>query len=683
MAEILAPCGSLETLTAALRGGADAVYLGGENFSARGNAKNFTRDELKQAIKLCHKRGVKVYQAINTVIFDSQTEDCMQAVKFACDIGIDGLITQDLVLTEIVKHCCPEMPIHASTQMTIHTEDGVEMTKELGFCRTVVSRELPLKIIRKLCGLGIEIEAFVHGALCMSVSGQCYMSGVIGSRSANRGLCAQACRLPCSAVKGREAYALSLKDMSYIDRLGDLVNAGVSSLKIEGRMKRPEYVAAAVDSCKKSLNGEAYDSSVLEDVFSRSGFTNGYLNDKLGSEMFGTRSKEDVKATEKILPKIHEIYRREEKRSNLRVSFFAFKDKNIRLELKDDDGNSVGITGDIPAEAKNKPLDITTAEKHLTKFGDTIYNCESFSAEIDEGMFVSPAQLNELRRRGAEAMDTERISANTKTVKFENVLPADSLVRISCKGEPALRITVQDISQLKNIDFNDIEFAGVPLSQISEAVEKYPKEKIVALMPRFTFDEQAQREELKKASSLGIKKIIAANLAHIKQGREFGLEIHCDYGFNLTNSYAINVLNKLGVTDAVVSFELKSGQINALKNTVPIGIFGYGRLPLMLTVNCPIKSSVGCKSCKKSLWDRTGRCFKVKCSKHLGYVEVMNSDILYLPHKLDKFNNADFITLNFTEESPKEVQKIVQEYKCGTASERNNITSGLYFRGVF
>ena len=253
-AEILAPCGSFETLEAALRSGCDAVYLGGEKFSARQNAVNFTDEQLKEAVRLCHLRGVKVYQAINTVVFDEQLEECKKAVKFAAEIGVDGLITQDLTLVKICRECCPDLEYHASTQMTIHSESGVKMAKNLGFSRAVLSRELPEHTIKDLTALGIETEVFVHGALCMSVSGQCYMSALIGSRSANRGLCAQACRLPAQGdkiTKGQERYALSLKDMSYVDKLQRLEKDGVSSLKIEGRMKRPEYVAAAVNCCKK------------------------------------------------------------------------------------------------------------------------------------------------------------------------------------------------------------------------------------------------------------------------------------------------------------------------------------------------------------------------------------------------------------------------------------------------
>ena len=287
MAEILSPAGSPESLEAALRCGCDAVYVGGRSFSARANAANFSDEELKNAVKLCHIRGVKLYLAINTVILDTQLDECKKAVRYAAEIGVDGLITQDLCLVEIVRRCCPQLEIHASTQMTLHTQNGVMAAKELGFSRAVLSRELPEGIISQLSKLGIETEIFVHGALCMSVSGQCYMSALIGSRSANRGLCAQACRLAVSAVKGQQRYDLSLKDMSVLDVMDRVIATGTSSLKIEGRMKRPEYAAKATDSCFKACRGLDPDMDGLAQVFSRSGFTKGYFEGRIGAEMFG------------------------------------------------------------------------------------------------------------------------------------------------------------------------------------------------------------------------------------------------------------------------------------------------------------------------------------------------------------------------------------------------------------
>ena len=681
MAEILAPSGSPESLEAALRCGCDAVYLGGESFSARQNATNFTNEQLKQAVFECHKRGVKVYQAINTLVFDEQLEECKQAVEFAAEIGIDGLITQDLCLVQIAKKCCPQLEIHSSTQMTIHTENGVEMTKLMGFSRAVLSRELPLDIIEKLSKLGTETEVFVHGALCMSVSGQCYMSAVIGSRSANRGLCAQACRLPCSAEWGKERYDLSLKDMSYLEDIKLLENAGVSSLKIEGRMKRPEYVAKAVDSCKKALSGESFDVDELENVFSRSGFTKGYLYRRLGKEMFGTRQKDDVTSSAKALPKLHELYRHEEKRERINFEFYAQADEECILKASDTKGNCVYINGEIPQQAQKRGCDEESVLKQLSKLGDTIFTLGKTDFDIGEMLWISPAGINAMRREACEKLCEIRADKNTKKIKFTDCGLLDFDEYKSAKPQ-TIRITITNLSQLEYCDFEDIELCGVPIDLCIQAAAKYPKDKLMAVMPRFTFDEKKQLDKLKEIKSCGITKMLAANLAHIKAAKDLNFELHLDYGFNIGNSSALYEAKMLGANDAVLSFEMKASQISAIKKSMPIGIYAYGNIPLMLTANCPVSQAVGCEKCTGKLIDRTNREFKVKCSKKLGYVEIINSDVLYIADKLESFKRCDFLMLNFFEETSHDVRKIISAYKFGSQTKPSTLTRGLYFRGV-
>lgn len=682
MAEILAPCGSSEALGAALRCGADAVYLGGENFSARQNAANFNNDELKKAVYECHKRGVKLYLAINTLITDEQLEQCIDAVKNACELGVDGLITQDLALAEIVKVCCPKMEIHSSTQMTIHTKRGAEVAKSLGFSRVVLSRELPFEIIADIAAMPIETEVFVHGALCMSVSGQCFMSAVIGSRSANRGLCAQPCRLPMTAVKGKEEYALSLKDMCEIDHVKELVSAGVDSLKIEGRMKRPEYVAAAVNAYKKAVNGEHYDISLLESVFSRSGFTDGYITNKKGSEMFGIRTKEDVTAAAKALPKLHELYRHEEKRSGIKIHCIVKKDCPMIVTAEDENGIGVNAAGDVPQVAVNRACDIDMLKKQFSKLGDTIYSLHEFSAEIDDGLAVSASKLNELRRQLVQKLDDKRAEDNSKAVSFDqNNLIFDFPMRKK-PAEPKIRVSVTELNQLDCIDFSQVEMIVIPLVLVRQAVEKgFPKEKIMVSMPRFTFDEQSDFKILKNAHKYGIDNLLCTNIAHISMGKELGMIIHTDFGFNTANSLALKQLKEMGVADAICSFELKASQINRLAGFIPVGIIAYGRLALMLTANCPVNKSAGCEKCQKRLWDRTGREFPVKCNKKQGYVEILNSEILSLADKRDDFA-VDFIRLDFYEESAQRVKEVVDAYHNGCNLNIDRITRGLYYRGV-
>ena len=682
MAEILAPCGSFESLNAALRCGADAVYLGAEKFSARQNAANFSDDELNQAVRDCHTRNVKVYLALNTLITDEQLEQCLEVIKFACKIGIDGLITQDLALIEIVKSCCPDLEIHSSTQMTIHTKRGTMQVKDWGFSRAVLSRELPLNIIEDINKLPIETEVFVHGALCMSVSGQCFMSSVIGSRSANRGLCAQPCRLPMTAVKGRDEYALSLKDMCEIDYAKRLDSIGIDSLKIEGRMKRPEYVAAAVTAYKQAINNEKYDISLLENVFSRSGFTDGYIADKKGKDMFGFRRKEDVLASTSALPELHQLYRHEGKRSELVFNCKIKKDKPIEITATDENRISATVFGEIPQAAKKRPCDEEMLKKQLSKLGDTIYTFKNLSTEIDDGLAVQTSQLNNMRRELTSLLDKKRAEYFTKAIDFNSGnLNYDFPKRVSLI-KPKIRISINKLSQLEDINFNDLELINIPLDLVKFAVTlNVPKNKISVQMPRFTFDEERDFSKLKDIKNSGISHLLCTNIAHLSMGKELGMTIHTDFGFNITNSLALKKLKDENIKDAVASFELKAVQINKLGDFLPVGIIAYGRLPLMLTVNCPIDKSVGCKNCTGKLFDRTGRELPVKCNKKQGYVEILNSDVLYIADKLQDFN-VDFITLNFYEESSEEVTEIISAYQNEDKANLNKLTRGLYYRGV-
>lgn len=680
--EILAPCGNSESLEAALRCGADAVYLGGELFSARQNAANFSYNELKKAVYDCHVRNVKVYLAINTLVTDEQLEQCISAVKTACELGVDGLITQDLALVEITRKCCPDMEIHSSTQMTIHTKHGALQAKQLGFSRAVLSRELPLDIIANIAKLPIETEVFVHGALCMSVSGQCFMSAVIGSRSANRGLCAQPCRLPMTAVKGRDEYALSLKDMCEIAQVKALENVGVDSLKIEGRMKRPEYVAAATTAYKQASKGEQFDISLLESVFSRSGFTDGYIMGKTGADMFGIRRKEDVTASAKALPKLHELYRHEGKRSEISVHCIVKQGQPITVTATDENGITATVSGDIPQTAKNRPCDEQMLQKQLSKLGDTIYSLKQLTADIDDGLAVAASQLNGVRRELTALLAQKRAEHFTKTVAFDRESLALDFPKRVNRSKPAVRISISKLNQLDNIDPDDIALAEIPLELAEKAVNKgLSIDKISVKMPRFTFDEDNDLEHLRQLKKPGISHLTCTNIAHISMGKELDMTIHTDFGLNVTNSLSLKMLGQMGVTDAVCSFELKASQINRLGSYMPVGVIAYGRLPLMMTVNCPVKKSVGCAKCTGKLFDRTGREFPVKCSKTQGYVQILNSEIMYLADKMQDFS-ADFIRLDFYDESPAQVTDIISAYKNGDKSNLNKLTRGLYYRGV-
>lgn len=679
--ELLSPCGGYESLTAALRTGADAVYVGTKNFSARHNAVNFSADELKQAVRDCHKYGVLIYQAINTCIMDDELSRLALEIQLACEAGVDGLIIQDAAVRKIVSACCPDMPIHASTQMTLHTCSGILEAKELGFSRAVVARELPLEIIERLCSLGIEIEAFVHGALCMSISGQCYLSAMIGSRSANRGLCAGACRLPFSSnSKPFDKYALSLKDMSHAQYAQKLSEAGVSSLKIEGRMKRPEYVAAATDALRSSLDGNSFDTERLRAVFSRSGFTDGYLTHRLGEKMFGARVKEDVTSANDVFPELRELYRRDRKKFTLDIDFFATLENGIRMTATDGI-NSVLICSRDVQKAINRPTDKEAVIKQLSRLGDTVYELGTVSILIEGGLMIPASVLNELRRNAVSELDEKRIESLTKIKSFNSLEIPKPLPKSKIRKKPALRVQINKIIQLALMDLSSVEKIIIPLSEANAYSEGgYPIEKAVLSLPRFTFNEESVIDSLKSAKSLGFGAIECTNMAHIRIARELGLVAFGGFGLNITNSLAALAYAEEGVKELTLSFELKASQLLHISSPVPTGAIVYGKLPLMLCVNCPIASEVGCKNCTGELIDRTGAKFPVLCHKNLGYYELLNSQTMKLSHRLDDFG-LDFVTLYFTTESPEDTARVLLSY-INEESPKGDYTKGLYYRGI-
>lgn len=674
--EILAPAGSMESLVAAIRCGADAVYLGGKSFSARANATNFDIDELQKAVNYAHKCGVKIYQTLNTVIFDSQLDNVRKVIEFSASIGVDAFIVQDLGLCEIVKQIVPQMPLHASTQMTIHTKDGALFAKEAGFCRVVVARELSKRQIEEIISTGIEVETFVHGALCMSVSGQCYMSAMIGSRSANRGLCAQACRLPFSAMPSEKRYDLSLKDMSYVDYISQMNEIGVASLKIEGRMKRPEYVAAATTACRQAIDGQTPDTKTLRAVFSRSGFTDGYYTNNKGKEMFGTRQKEDVVSAEKVLPILRQTYKKEVKITTIDFFIEIKNEKPSVLTAKDNDGNKVTVTGDIPQKAINRPTDIEMVKKQLSKLGDTIYVLGKIDGIIDDGLILPASCLNDLRRRACETLDNQRMKSNTKIYKINDfVFKPFKDTNINM---PKLRLEVTKANQLENVNLDDIEKIIIPLEEWKKVI--HIKDKVVLSLPRFTNFEEYIIDELKLAKEKGFNSIECTNIAHIKIGKGLNFELHGGFGLNITNSLSLKALSEYGFKDTTISFELKLSQIENLSNFIPFGIIAYGRLPLMLTANCPIKQAVGCSKCTKYLTDRTGRRFPVKCGDDA--IEILNCDTLYLADRLNGIKGVNFITLKFFDENSSQIIDIINQYKNGSKPFSKDITRGLYYRGI-
>ena len=685
--EILAPAGNLDSLLAGIHSGADAVYFGYGELNARRNAKNFDEQSLAEASRLCKERGVKMHMTVNTMVYDREYDEVLRTLEIACKYGIDALIVQDLGVAKIVREAAPEMKMHASTQLTVHNVSGAWQAKELGFSRVVLAREMSREeILQVTTQVPVETEVFVHGALCMCVSGQCYMSSVIGERSGNRGLCAQPCRLPfASGRKGDSGYALSLKDLSLADRVKELMALGIDSFKIEGRMKRPEYVAAAVSQFKEAVRGAQADMDLMAAVFSRSGFTKGYFDAKLGQEMFGTRQKEDVLASQKVLKKLSDMASKDVARVGVDFSFTMKENEPAVLTASDGEGHTVQAQGEIPQQALKAPTTKELVWRSLEKTGGTFYYLNSLTCELGEGLIYPASQLNSLRR---EALDKlTQLRGEIHEIPFHKPEKQPVPKHIGAQSEKLpLRAAVREIAQITERMGEVCELISVPLDELLKNKNNLSKEiipKISVSLPRVVFgdDEKYLSERLAECKHLGIEHLSTGNLGGVYLGRKMGFVLHGEFGLNIANAGCLAEYERLGLSDCLLSFELSLARARAVGGTLPRGLLIYGKLPLMVTRNCPIRLS-GCRDCKGfgTLTDRKKEVFEVRCTGRR-YSEIFNSKPVYLADKLEEVNGIDYGLLSFTTEGAKQVDRILLRY-TQTHKPMENITRGLYYRNV-
>lgn len=682
--EILAPAGSFESLVAAVRSGADAVYLGAKDFSARASAQNFSLEELKEAVSYCHIRGANAYLTVNTLMTDTELQSAVDLVCNAYLAGIDAVIVQDIGLASILRKELPELRLHGSTQMSVHTPSGAKALYEMGFSRVVLSRELSLKEIKEIReSCPIELEAFVHGALCMSVSGQCYFSAMLGSRSGNRGMCAQPCRLPFKLRNGSD-HALSLKDNSLVEYINELEKIGVSSAKIEGRMKRPEYVSSATRACKemRDLGFVTEETALhLENVFSRTGFTDGYLAGKRTGDMFGYRRKEDVvSSNEKLLSAIRNTYKDEAQRVGVIFEFTANLSDPPVLTVSDSTNTAV-ITADfIPEKAQNVATTEDKISALLSKCGSTPYYPEKITCNLEEDIAISASKINELRRNALQQLSTLRgRTERTINNKIKVNLPKR-------QGSPKplqtrARFTDSNIPE----EYKACDLVFVPLSLHESEFSKLRDRgfNAGAEIPRGMFGrEERLKEKLLTLKEKGVTHILASNIGAVYLAKELGFIVHGGFGLNITNTASLLWAENIGLTDTELSFELTKDRINALGTEIPRGIISYGYLPLMLTRACPgLTAKGGCSSCnkKQTLQDRMNKKFIFTCDGIC--TEILNSVPLLILSQINDFCNLDFHVFRFSVENY--VEKVENSPEILSKNQNlKDFTRGLYYRGV-
>ena len=692
MMELLSPAGGYDALVAAVQSGADAVYMGFGAFNARRSAKNFTDEDFASAVRYCHLRGVRVFLTLNTLVTDRELPQAAEALRNASRMGVDAVLVQDWGLLTLAREIVPDLPIHASTQMSLFTLGGANEAAALGMERVVLARELCRDDIAEICkGCGAEIEIFGHGALCMCYSGQCEMSAVLGQRSGNRGACAQPCRLPYGVnAPCRNGYPLSLKDANLSACLQDMERIGVDCLKIEGRMKRPEYVAVVTGIYRRLLDERrqptAAEGAALEQAFSRSGFTDGYWRGKKGKAMFGTRP-ENAPEPKELFAKAREVYEngRENRKIPVILHLIVRRGEPVRLggSCAIHDGVTIAMAqGDAPEEARNRAVTAEELRQRLSKTGGTVFTADSVEIELDEGLMVAASVINGLRR---EVLD--ELAARREDIPARRELPASPLpdapeppqeMAFTVSVSRARQVTAELLAEKPAIVY-------VPAEELDglEPTGLHGETELCAVLPRVfrTADEQPLRAMLERHPE--VTSVAIGNLGHLPIVQGLDRTLRGDFGLNVYNSRAVKFWQDRGLSSVTVSFELRWQQVRDLAKYADCEGIVYGRLPLMITENCVTKNNVGCAHGAGSvLTDRTGAQFPVQCAYGCR-CEIENGKVLVLADKPEVFRcGLRYGRLRFTTESPEACAAILRAHKAGDVTAGEDATRGLFYRGV-
>lgn len=686
--ELLAPAGSPEALRAAVQNGADAVYLGWGDFNARRSAKNFSDEEFGEALRYCHERGVRVFLTLNTLLTDRELPQALETAATASRLGVDAVLVQDWGLFSLLRQALPDLPLHASTQMSLFTSGGAKLAAEIGCERVVIARECSAEDTAAICkSCPAEVEIFAHGALCMCYSGQCAMSALIGGRSGNRGRCAQPCRLPYGInAPAKNDHPLSLKDSCLAADVGAMEDMGVACLKLEGRMKRAEYVAVVTGIYARLLEEgrkpTAAEQAELEQAFSRSGFTDDYWWGKRGPQMLGTRP-EGAEEPKALFAQVKAAYDKGDLRTvPVRLTCWITAGAPSVLLAEDEEGHSVSVSGDVPEAARTRAITASEVEDRLKKTGGTAYHCAAVTASVEEGLSLSAGAINALRRRALAELSDLRAAPPVR-----RELPPAPLPEADCSAqEPEFTVSVTKVGQItdelmacgpKRVYFPLEVFGDIPALPRGDT-------EWCAVLPRvWRDDDEAElRRDLEKAKAMGVSAALLGNLGHFPLVEGFDLRLYGDFGLNVFNARSLEFLKGLGLKSATASFELRGAQLRDLPKILPVEAIVYGRLPLMITENCLIQNTVGCRCDRPNfLNDRTGAAFPL-LAVYGHRTEVENSKPLYLGDRAAyRQLGLRYARLRFTTESPAECAQVFRDYRSA-APAPEDFTRGLFDRGV-
>ena len=691
--ELLAPAGDLERLRYAINYGADAVYCALPEFGMRSAPTNFTPEQLSEGVIYAHARGRKVYLTMNTLPTNEEADRLPQAIKDAAAAGVDAFIVADLGVLDACKTFAPDIDVHMSTQTGITNWAAARAAYNMGAKRVVLAREMTLQDIATLRDKTppeLEIEAFVHGAMCMSVSGRCLLSNYMAGRDANRGQCAQPCRLPYGYGRFENRYPMSLKDNCLIRYLGELARMGVASLKLEGRMKRPEYVAIVTGIYRAALDGRevrSSDLSALRAAFSREGFTEGYYLGRTGPQMFGTRQPE--RPDRELLAAARATYENLEPQ-RVPVDFYAIvaHGQNAMLAVQDADGHICQTQGAVPQDAERRALTQDELAARLSKTGGTPYAARSVRSVVDPGLTLPAAEINRMRREVLAHLSAVRARRPAPQLLAYRALPPV----LGTRAAPVFTVSVLSAGQITGRLLRlKPAVLYVPLSEVAARPDFFrslaARQTLAVVLPRIVWDSETRRllDALDLAASLGIRRALTGNVGQLSLLRSRGMEAAGDFGLNLTNSRAASELRDLGLCSLTASFELTLPQLRDLSKPLPTEMLVYGRLPLMLTENCLIRNRTGECSCGAGpvkLIDRKGEEFRIVRDCGTCRSVVLNGKKLYLLDKREDLRRFGLwaLRLSFTTENPGEIDTVLSNLNA--PFDPGACTRGLYYRGV-